>query len=88
MQIQVYTTGNPYGIAEDLVFSMPCRSKVSFLSLQFLFSFSSVYLFIWIFHGPTPKKIIPNWQGDGDYELVKDVVFDDYLLKKISKVCF
>ncbi|KAG0524066.1 hypothetical protein BDA96_07G177800 [Sorghum bicolor] len=23
----VYTTGNPYGIAEDIVFSMPCRSK-------------------------------------------------------------
>ncbi|KAG2310863.1 hypothetical protein Bca52824_022420 [Brassica carinata] len=23
----VYTNGNPYGIAEDLVFSMPCRSK-------------------------------------------------------------
>ncbi|XP_039855041.1 malate dehydrogenase [NADP] 1, chloroplastic [Panicum virgatum] len=23
----VYTTGNPYGIAEDTVFSMPCRSK-------------------------------------------------------------
>ncbi|EEF29757.1 malate dehydrogenase, putative [Ricinus communis] len=46
----VYTNGNPYGIAEDLVFSMPCRSN-----------------------------------GDGDYELVKDVIFDDYLLKKITK---
>ncbi|KAG8048314.1 hypothetical protein GUJ93_ZPchr0008g12005 [Zizania palustris] len=23
----VYTSGNPYGIAEDIVFSMPCRSK-------------------------------------------------------------
>uniref|UniRef100_A0A0A9DDE5 Mdh6 n=1 Tax=Arundo donax TaxID=35708 RepID=A0A0A9DDE5_ARUDO len=23
----VYTTGNSYGIAEDIVFSMPCRSK-------------------------------------------------------------
>lgn len=23
----VYTTGNPYGIAEDIIFSMPCRSK-------------------------------------------------------------
>ncbi|KAK3124145.1 hypothetical protein QOZ80_8AG0641120 [Eleusine coracana subsp. coracana] len=23
----VYTNGNPYGIAEDIVFSMPCRSK-------------------------------------------------------------
>ncbi|XP_031372319.1 malate dehydrogenase [NADP], chloroplastic [Punica granatum] len=46
----VYTDGNPYGIAEGIVFSMPCRSK-----------------------------------GDGDYELVKDVIFDDYLLKKITK---
>ncbi|KAI8015198.1 hypothetical protein LOK49_LG05G01933 [Camellia lanceoleosa] len=46
----VYTNGNPYGIAEDLVFSMPCRSK-----------------------------------GDGDYEFVKDVIFDDYLLRRISK---
>ncbi|XP_073144185.1 malate dehydrogenase [NADP], chloroplastic [Henckelia pumila] len=46
----VYTTGNPYGIAEDIVFSMPCRSK-----------------------------------GDGDYELVKDVVFDDYLWSRIKK---
>ncbi|KAH9627065.1 hypothetical protein KSS87_023753 [Heliosperma pusillum] len=46
----VYTTGNPYGIADDLVFSMPCRSK-----------------------------------GDGDYELVKDVVFDDYLWNRIKK---
>ncbi|XP_056169310.1 malate dehydrogenase [NADP], chloroplastic isoform X2 [Syzygium oleosum] len=46
----VYTDGNPYGIAEGIVFSMPCRSK-----------------------------------GDGDYELVKDVIFDDYLLKRITK---
>ncbi|PSR98065.1 malate dehydrogenase [Actinidia chinensis var. chinensis] len=46
----VYTTGNPYGIADGLVFSMPCRSK-----------------------------------GDGDYELAKDVIFDDYLLKRIKK---
>lgn len=46
----VYSTGNPYGIAEDIVFSMPCRSK-----------------------------------GDGDYELVKDVIFDDYLRKRIAK---
>ncbi|GLT88815.1 hypothetical protein SLE2022_068240 [Rubroshorea leprosula] len=46
----VYTNGNSYGIAEDIVFSMPCRSK-----------------------------------GDGDYELVKDVIFDDYLLKRITK---
>ncbi|KAM0019468.1 putative malate dehydrogenase (NADP(+)) [Helianthus debilis subsp. tardiflorus] len=46
----VYTNGNPYGIAEGIVFSMPCRSK-----------------------------------GDGDYELVKDVIFDDYLWKRIKK---
>ncbi|KAE7997122.1 hypothetical protein FH972_001780 [Carpinus fangiana] len=46
----VYTNGNPYGVAEDIIFSMPCRSK-----------------------------------GDGDYELVKDVIFDDYLLKRITK---
>lgn len=46
----VHTKGNPYGIDEDIVFSMPCRSK-----------------------------------GDGDYELVKDVIFDDYLLKRITK---
>ncbi|GMH13290.1 hypothetical protein Nepgr_015131 [Nepenthes gracilis] len=46
----VYTNGNPYGISEDLVFSMPCRSK-----------------------------------GDGDYELVKDVIFDDYVRNRISK---
>ncbi|KAL9998893.1 putative malate dehydrogenase (NADP(+)) [Helianthus debilis subsp. tardiflorus] len=46
----VYTNGNPYGIAEGIVFSMPCRSN-----------------------------------GDGDYEFVKDVIFDDYLRKKIKK---
>ncbi|XP_016443886.1 malate dehydrogenase [NADP], chloroplastic-like isoform X2 [Nicotiana tabacum] len=46
----VYTSGNPYGIAEDIVFSMPCRSK-----------------------------------GDGDYELVKEVIFDDYLRSRIKK---
>ncbi|CAN4126572.1 unnamed protein product [Withania somnifera] len=46
----VYTNGNPYGIAEDIVFSMPCRSK-----------------------------------GDGDYELVKEVIFDDYLWNRIKK---
>ncbi|KAF7820197.1 malate dehydrogenase [NADP], chloroplastic [Senna tora] len=46
----VYTNGNPYGIAEDIVFSMPCRSK-----------------------------------GNGDYELVKDVVIDDYLRQRIIK---
>ncbi|CAH9097559.1 unnamed protein product [Cuscuta epithymum] len=46
----VYTNGNPYGIAEDIVFSMPCRSK-----------------------------------GDGDYELVKDIIIDDYLRGRIKK---
>ncbi|CAH9077159.1 unnamed protein product [Cuscuta europaea] len=46
----VYTNGNPYGIAEDIVFSMPCRSK-----------------------------------GDGDYELVKEVIIDDYLRGRIKK---
>uniref|UniRef100_A0A2R3TVA5 Malate dehydrogenase [NADP], chloroplastic n=1 Tax=Neolamarckia cadamba TaxID=153762 RepID=A0A2R3TVA5_9GENT len=46
----VYTNGNPYGIEEDIVFSMPCRSK-----------------------------------GDGDYELVKDVIIDDFLRNRIKK---
>ncbi|KAF8675229.1 hypothetical protein HU200_047898 [Digitaria exilis] len=46
----VYTNGNPYGIAEDIVFSMPCRSK-----------------------------------GDGDYELVTDVVIDGFLWDRIKK---
>uniref|UniRef100_A0A0C9QSG3 malate dehydrogenase (NADP(+)) n=1 Tax=Wollemia nobilis TaxID=56998 RepID=A0A0C9QSG3_9CONI len=46
----VYTTENPYGIADDLIFSMPCRSK-----------------------------------GDGDYELVPDVIINDYLRERIKK---
>ncbi|KAI3917179.1 hypothetical protein MKX01_003628 [Papaver californicum] len=46
----VYTTGNPYGITEDIVFSMPCRSE-----------------------------------GNGDYELVEDVIIDDYLCARIKK---
>lgn len=46
----VCTDGNPYGLEEGLVFSMPCRSN-----------------------------------GDGDYELVKDVVIDDYLREAINK---
>ncbi|KAH7691684.1 Malate dehydrogenase (NADP(+)) protein [Dioscorea alata] len=46
----VYTNGNPYGIAEDIVFSMPCRS-----------------------------------QGDGDYELVEDVLIDDFLRQRLRK---
>ncbi|CAM6097537.1 unnamed protein product [Calypogeia fissa] len=46
----VYSNGNPYGISEDIVFSMPCRSK-----------------------------------GDGDYELVPNVLIDDYLYERIKK---
>ncbi|CAA6673323.1 unnamed protein product [Spirodela intermedia] len=46
----VYTNGNPYGIAEDIVFSMPCRSR-----------------------------------GDGDYELAKDVLIDDFLRARLKK---
>uniref|UniRef100_A0A061R3V3 malate dehydrogenase (NADP(+)) n=1 Tax=Tetraselmis sp. GSL018 TaxID=582737 RepID=A0A061R3V3_9CHLO len=46
----VCTDGNPFGISEGLVFSMPCRSK-----------------------------------GDGDYELVTDVVIDDWLREAIKK---
>lgn len=46
----VYTAGNPYGIADDLVFSMPCRSK-----------------------------------GDGDYELVPEIIFDESLRARIKK---
>ncbi|KAL5709753.1 malate dehydrogenase (NADP(+)) [Ranunculus cassubicifolius] len=46
----VYTNGNPYGIAEDIVYSMPCRSN-----------------------------------GDGNYELVKDVLIDDFLRARIKK---
>ncbi|KMZ62894.1 Malate dehydrogenase (NADP(+)), Malate dehydrogenase [Zostera marina] len=46
----VLTDGNPYGISDDIVFSMPCRSN-----------------------------------GDGDYEFVDHVKFDDYLWNKIKK---
>ncbi|XP_068651835.1 malate dehydrogenase [NADP], chloroplastic [Aristolochia californica] len=46
----VYTNGNTYGIAEDIVFSMPCRSE-----------------------------------GNGDYELVPDVIIDDFLRERIKK---
>lgn len=46
----VYTNGNPYGIANDLVFSMPCRSN-----------------------------------GDGDYEVVQDLVINDWLRERIKK---
>jgi len=40
MKTQVYTNGNPYGIAQDIVFSMPCRSKVSsLLEISFLHTY-------------------------------------------------
>lgn len=45
----VYSSGNAYGIAEDLFFSFPCISK-----------------------------------GDGDYEIVKDVPWSDFLKNKIK----
>ena len=32
----VCTDGNPYGIAEGLIFSMPCRSKVLLAPFPFL----------------------------------------------------
>lgn len=44
----VCTDGNPYGLEEDLVFSMPCRSK-----------------------------------GDGNYEVVRDVPWSEFLKQKI-----
>eukprot|EP00249_Psilotum_nudum_P017111 c26166_g7_i1 orf=396-2072(-) len=46
----VHTNGNPYGVANDLIFSMPCRSK-----------------------------------GDGDYELVPNVVINEWLYNRIKK---
>lgn len=46
----VFTTGNPYGIAEDIVYSMPCRSK-----------------------------------GDGDYDVVPNLLIDDFLHSRIKK---
>lgn len=46
----VYTSGNPYGISDDLIFSMPCRSK-----------------------------------GDGDYEVVSDLIINDWLAERIKK---
>ena len=45
----VISDGNPYGVAENLVFSFPCRST-----------------------------------GDGNYEIVTDLVIDDYLRAKIK----
>lgn len=46
----VYTNGNSYGITDDLVFSLPCRSK-----------------------------------GDGDYEVVPNLVIDKWLAERIKK---
>jgi len=44
LQYQVYSDGNPYGIAEGIVFSMPCRSKVSLFTVFFiLFNFYNCY---------------------------------------------
>ena len=45
LQYQVYTDGNPYGIAEGIVFSVPCRSKVSASIVFFiLFNFKVVFV--------------------------------------------
>ncbi|XP_057472139.1 malate dehydrogenase [NADP], chloroplastic-like [Actinidia eriantha] len=97
----VYTTGNPYGIADGLVFSMPCRSKVSVLMLGKTSAFVLEIVFVavspqslegWIGwpHNLTQLYLISSlkmyfhfFSGDGDYELAKDVIFDDYLLKRI-----
>jgi malate dehydrogenase (NADP+) len=46
----VYMKGNPYGIEQDLVYSVPCRSK-----------------------------------GDGDYEIVPDLVIDEALRARMKK---
>lgn len=52
LQYQVYTSGNPYGIAEDIVFSMPCRSKASVSTVFFI-----LYYNFWIaFVPPMTKK--------------------------------
>lgn len=60
------------------MFSMPCRSKVSLLYchlFQFMPSLCIVIYFYFVI-----------LQGDGDYELVKEIVFDDYLRARIAKV--
>ncbi|MDP1834593.1 MAG: malate dehydrogenase [Chlamydiales bacterium] len=46
----ICTDGNPYGLEEDLIFSMPCRSK-----------------------------------GDGNYEVVANVPWNDFLKQKIQE---
>jgi len=76
---QVYTTGNPYGIAEDIVFSMPCRSKVR--------STNQIVLIIFVLRlGTTPMIIKFFQQGDGYYVLATDVSMDDFLWERIKKV--
>lgn len=38
-------------------------------------------------HWPTPSNALIG-QGDGDYELVPDIIFDDFLRERIKKVYF
>lgn len=78
-KIQVYTTGNPYGIAEDIVFSMPCRSKVWSTN-------QIVHIIFVLWYGTTLMIIKFFEQGDGDYELASDVLMDDFLWERIKKV--
>jgi malate dehydrogenase (NADP+) len=86
MYTQVYTNGNPYGIAEDIVFSMPCRSKVCLKHGLTIYN-----IIIYLLNNLTFLKhffiyfIFFN-QGDGDYELATDVVIDDFLRARIKKV--
>jgi malate dehydrogenase (NADP+) len=73
---QVYTTVNPYGIAEDIVYSMPCKSKVP-----------SRILMVMLLRSGTAAMIMKFiLQGDGDYELDTDVEMDDFLWGRIKKV--
>jgi hypothetical protein len=64
----VYTAGNPYGIAEDIVFSMPCRSKASVSTIFFI-----IYNFWIAFVPPMTKKQIRSlgrwwlWTCQGCY---------------------
>jgi hypothetical protein len=77
---QVYTSGNPYGIAEDIVFSMPCRSKVRSEDP------SCLHYFVCRIRQRTLMIMEFFLQGDGDYELVSDVLMDDFLWERIKKV--
>lgn len=47
LQYQVFTSGNPYGIAEDIVFSMPCRSKASVSVLFIRYDFWIAFVPLW-----------------------------------------